>query len=318
MSDKKRKSYLTIRFEGPEVRPGRMRLDDFIQAAREFSACAKRVILALQNTPSTTEGRRPKDVTESLSLDLVAFTEGSLAAVAHLERSQDQMQIDDMDMGERAYQLLLEGLEAVGADGDTLPEGFDLGVLLKIRDMGRLFNKGVTRIDFQLNHRRNPVKATFDPSRHNRVRQRIERPEAQKVTLQGRLLMVDFKETGRQIRIHPSIGQPVICQFAEDLNAEVEECIRGFVRVTGKMVYHESGAPKWLELTDIERVEAPSDAMSVQEEGWTYDFWESLTAEEYARRQGVTPVADTAILYGEFAPDAWEGFDEALESWRTI
>jgi hypothetical protein len=76
MSDKKRKSYLTIRFEGPEVRPGRMRLDDFIQAAREFSACAKRVALALQNIPSTTEGRRPKDVTESLSLDLVAFTEG--------------------------------------------------------------------------------------------------------------------------------------------------------------------------------------------------------------------------------------------------
>jgi hypothetical protein len=34
-------AYLTIRFEGPEVRPGRMRLDDFIQAARDFSACAK-------------------------------------------------------------------------------------------------------------------------------------------------------------------------------------------------------------------------------------------------------------------------------------
>lgn len=71
------------------------------------------------------------------------------------------------------------------------------------------------------------------------------------------------------------------------------------------------------ELTDIERVEVPSDAMAIQEAGWIYDFWESLTAEEYARRQGVTPVADTAILYGEFAPEDWEGFDEALESWRT-
>jgi len=294
-----------------------MRLDDFIQAAREFSACAKRVALALQNTPSTTEGRRPKDVTESLSLDLVAFNEGSPAAVAHLERTQDQMQIDEVDIGEQAYRLLIEGLEAVGADGDTLPEGFDLGVLLKIRDLGKLFNKGVNHINFQLNHRTTPVKATFDSLKYDRVRQRIERPEAQKVTLQGRLLMADFKETGRQIRIHPSVGQPVICQFAEDLSAEVEECIRGFVRVTGKMVYHETGVPKWLELTDIERVEASSDTTAVQETGWTYAFWESLTAEEYAQRQGVTPVTDTGILYGEFEPRDWDGFDDALESWRT-
>ena len=40
-------AYLTIGFEGPEVRPGRMRLDDFIQATREFSACAKRVAMVL-------------------------------------------------------------------------------------------------------------------------------------------------------------------------------------------------------------------------------------------------------------------------------
>lgn len=56
---------------------------------------------------------------------------------------------------------------------------------------------------------------------------------------------------------------------------------------------------------------------AVQEAGWTYDFWESLTAVEYAQRQGVTPVTDTGILYGEFAPEDWEGFDEALESWRA-
>lgn len=43
MSNEKRSSYLTIRFEGPEVRPGRMRLDDFIQAAQGFSAWAKQM-----------------------------------------------------------------------------------------------------------------------------------------------------------------------------------------------------------------------------------------------------------------------------------
>jgi len=160
------------------------------------------------------------------------------------------------------------------------------------------------------------VKAVFDHPKYDRVRQRIERPEAQQVSLQGRLLMADFKETGREIRIHPSVGQPVICRFPETLSAEIEECIRAFVRVTGRMVYHESGVPKWLELSDIEPVETPAE-ISVQEGGWTYDFWENLTAEEYARRQGVSPVTDVSQLYGNFDPEDWDGFDEALEQWRS-
>lgn len=64
------------------------------------------------------------------------------------------------------------------------------------------------------------------------------------------------------------------------------------------------------------RFEGP-EAMSVQESGWTNDFWESLTAQEYAQRQGVIPVADTLMLYGDFLPEDWEGFDETLESWRA-
>ncbi len=318
MKDHHPNAYLTIRFEGPEVRPSRMRLDDFIQAAREFSACAKRVALALQNTPSTTEGRRPKDVTEALSLDIVAFTEGSPAAVAHLERTQSQMLMENADLGESTYKLLLNGIEAVGGATDALPEGFDLGVLLKIRDLGKLFNKGVSRIEFQLNHRPQPIKAVYDAAKYERVRQRIAKPEAQQQTLQGRLLMADFKETGREIRIHPSVGAPVVCRFSDGLSGEVEDCIRSYVRVTGRMLYQETGGPKWLELSDIERIEVPTDAMAVREAGpaWSYNFWESPSAQEYARRQGVQPVTNIATLYGPGEAEDWEGFDEALERWR--
>lgn len=46
------------------------------------------------------------------------------------------------------------------------------------------------------------------------------------------------------------------------------------------------------------------------------DFWENISAEEHARRQGKGPVTDISVLQGGFAPEDWEGFDEALESWR--
>ncbi len=50
---------------------------------------------------------------------------------------------------------------------------------------------------------------------------------------------------------------------------------------------------------------------------WTYGFWESPSAEEYARRQGVQPVTNIATLYGPGEPQDWEGFDEALERWHA-
>jgi hypothetical protein len=310
-------AYLTIRFEGPEVKPSRMRLDDFIQAAREFSACAKRVALALQHTPSAVPGRRPTDVTEALSLDLIGFTEGSPAAVAVLARTDGQIMMQNADFGEATYKALLEGIEAVSQDTATLPPGFDLGVLMKLRDFGRLFSKGVSRVEFTLNHRPCPIKATYDLPRQDRVRQRIAQPQPQQQTVQGRLLMADFKETGRQLRIHPSIGQPILCQFPESLSAEVEECIRQFVRVTGRMEYTPGGEPHRLEIADIERVDEPPGASAVQEAAWSYGFWENPSAEEYARRQGVQPVTEIASLYGSGEAQDWEGFDEALERWHA-
>jgi hypothetical protein len=45
-------------------------------------------------------------------------------------------------------------------------------------------------------------------------------------------------------------------------------------------------------------------------------FWENLSAEELARRQGVKPVESLADLYWPYGPEDWEGFDEALAQWR--
>ncbi len=46
-------------------------------------------------------------------------------------------------------------------------------------------------------------------------------------------------------------------------------------------------------------------------------FWDNLSAEELARRQGVKPAKRVEDLYGDGDPADWEGFDEALEQWRA-
>lgn len=318
MSENTPKAYLTIRFEGPDVKQGRMRLDDFIQAAREFSACAKRVALALQQTPSNAKGRRPEEIVGALSLDIVGFTHGSPAAVVSLERTDSQTLIEGIDLGEQTYRALIEGIEIAGGSDESLPLGFDLGVLMKLRDIGKLFSKGVGRMEFTLNHRAQEMKATFDLSKCDRVRKRIAQPEAQLQIVEGRLLMVDFKETGRHLRIHPPVGSAIACNFPESLSAEVEECIRQFVRVSGTMEYQVNGKPHCLNIADIEQIDTQATSLLAETRvAWTYDYWENLPAAEYARRQGVQPVSNFAALFGVGSAEDWEGFDDAVERWRA-
>ena len=47
-------------------------------------------------------------------------------------------------------------------------------------------------------------------------------------------------------------------------------------------------------------------------------FYENLSVEELAHRQGTKPIAKLDDLYGDelVDPADWEGFDEALEQWR--
>lgn len=45
-------------------------------------------------------------------------------------------------------------------------------------------------------------------------------------------------------------------------------------------------------------------------------FWDNLSAEELARRQGVGPVTDLSSLAWPFGAEDWEGFDEAVDEWR--
>ena len=72
-----------------------------------------------------------------------------------------------------------------------------------------------------------------------------------------------------------------------------------------------------LEIEDIEHFEGGVNTEGPHQSGWSYGFAENLSAEEYARRQGIQPLTNIASLYGPGEPEDWQGFDEALAAWRT-
>jgi hypothetical protein len=85
-----------MKLEGPGVKPGRIRLEDFLRLGQEMLRVVERVALVLQGSAeSQRAGRRPQDIRAAISLDAVEVTHGSPSAIIRFERSDTQLSIPD-------------------------------------------------------------------------------------------------------------------------------------------------------------------------------------------------------------------------------
>lgn len=317
----KKTAFFAMKLEGPDVKPGRIRLEDFLRLGQEMLRAVERVALVLQGSAdSQRAGRRPQDIRAAISLDVVEVTHGSPSAVIRFERSDTQLSIPDADLGLQAFEKFVQGLSAVTSDGETYPPGYDAGVLLAIRDAGRLFDRGVDRIEFTLNHRARPLHVLYNREGYTRIQKRIVGPQLNRRTIEGRLLMADFKERGSRFRVHPSSGEPVICLFNESLRDEVYRSILHFVRVTGEAKEDPtSNRIVSITISDIERIEAKEDqATEILPSGAPLpgDFWQAMNFDELAAAQGVGPLTNIDALIGTWPGDVNDGFEESVHKLR--
>ncbi|MBN1972580.1 MAG: hypothetical protein JW787_03005 [Sedimentisphaerales bacterium] len=316
----RKKPFFSIRIEGPNIGPGRMRLADFLELANEITNAVERVGIVLSNTGlSSRRGARPKDLKKALSLDLVGFTQGSPAVLAYFERSDTQMLIEDVDFGNQIYTKWLEGLEEISRGKEVLPQGYDVGVLLKMRDLGNLFGRGITQMDFSLNHRPKTITFKYTEKAVNQIRKHIAKPESMTYTIDGRLVMVDFKETGPIFRIHPAIGEPVMCKFAESFREEVYKNILKYVRIRGSAEKDMQGKITEINIADIETLVSDSEGqLELTEKSLPsgIEFWQHHTVDELAIAQGIKAISNVDDLLGGWPGDVNDGFEEWISEMR--
>jgi len=314
-------AFLVMELEGPEVRPGRVRFEDFVRLGQDMLRAVERVALVLQGSAdSQRAGRRPQDNRAAISLDVTAVTHGSPSCIIRFERSNAQLSIPDADFGLEVFEKFVQGLNAVTSEGDAYPPGYDAGVLLAVRDAGRLFDRGIERIGLTLNHRARPLHVVYNREGYTRIQKRIIGPQINKRTIEGRLLMADFKERGSRLRVHPSSGEPVICLFDESLRDEVYRGILHFVRVTGEAKEDpKSNRIVSITISDIERIETKEDqGTEILPTGAPLpgDFWQTMTFDDLAAAQGVRPLSDIDALVGTWPGDVDDGFEESVQRLR--
>ena len=312
---------LKIRFDGEAVGAGRIPVKHLLRFLTNMNKALQRMGRVLTgDAESVRRGPQPSVIKEEVALVLVLLTHGSPAAVLGFERQQPETALSGMDLGLEILEKALSGLAAVQESDDTLPPGYDAGVLMAWRDAGTLFSQGITKIDFTLNHRTTPLTTTFTPEGFKRIQERIKGPQTNIRTIEGRLLMADFKEHGTRCRVHPSLGDPVLCLFDENQRDEVLEDILRYVRIVGEAKEDpQTGKIATIKIHDIERLEdREGEATDLLPQGTpiSRDFWESLTLDELAQAQNVRPMADVRALFGTWPGEMNDGFEEAIDELR--
>ena len=134
--------------------------------------------------------------------------------------------------------------------------------------------------------------------------------------------MADFKEHGTRCRVHPSVGEPVLCLFDEEQKEEVLENILHYVKVVGEAKEDPlTSKVTSIKIHDIQRLEDREDECAdllPQGAPLPMDFWRSLSLGELAESQGVNPIQDVKVLFGTWPGEENDGFEDDIQALRQM
>lgn len=307
-----RRAILSIHLEGALTANHRIPFRMFSAYGHAFQTALERAALVLLGAPySVVRGRRPVEVGVACNLELVGVRGGgSITIECELPPLGQELSLFG-DLGQQALESLVRGLHALEGTTDVLPAGYDRGVLLALKEAGVLFQHGLEAASIDVVTHRTHVRATHTPTVHRSIVRFIGRSETRQQTVEGRLVMGDFKETALRCRIEPAIGNPVHCHFSESLRSSVLAAMTHYVRAYGRAQVDGGRVAAFeidrLELVDVPQPPATSGALEV---GDPY-----LSA--LAREQGVAPLRRLEDLKGGFWPEN-EDVDTFIASYRDL
>lgn len=297
---------------GSAVREGRIDVEDLLVFVSYLKTAIERVAIVLSGAQaSLTRGRRPQEIKRQCRLQFLGFEPGSVQLSFGLA-TPTQLPFPFYDnLGEHAVRTLLEGLSAFKETNDSMPLGYDMGVLHAWIGVGKIFSRGIDCVTFTLLGTEAPISYDFDPQVFEKIEGKIRCPiQGQETLVEGRLLMADFKESNTRCRIHPPAGEPIMCSFDDEIRDDVLAALTKHVRARGKATLDAiTGRIMDLDLSGVEIIE--------DDEAESMGFWTVEPVESLARAQGspLSPRFDD--LKGHFWPED-ETVEEFIEFVRHL
>jgi hypothetical protein len=311
----KKQALIRLRFEGIAVRNNTILFDDLSTFVSNISLAIDRVIQKLlQKDVSIRRGRPPRAIQILSALEIVSVRKGCFSIGLDLRRNGQQF--PGWDMGEQAVDILMRGLKTVEGDGQ-LPEEYDTGVMMALRDAGRVIDRGIDKVSLNSASIVGKRRAIYTLQVREGIVSRLQRLERGYAVVEGRLVMLDVEEDKLVCRIRPSTGDPILCKYDEELAELVIKNIRQFVRLKGEATY--DLATNKIAFIYIKDLESIGESASI---GITQlpisSFWKGKTFDELAAAQGIYPIDDISRLSKDWPEKTdFDAFLEAVRSART-
>jgi hypothetical protein len=305
------KYVLKVKVEGPRVHRKGIAVPDLVRICGALQSAVHRQAEAMEKPSAPTLRRGPITATaqQECTLELVDLKGGSTDLVFRYAKSQQPLPIPEFaTFGSDVLARIAETVKTFGGRKRAVAE-VDAGVLDSLRELGEVLDKNsVTKISLTVprqNGRPRAIKAVLNASVRERIAMRVKQPTQSQLTIEGKLEMADFKETGKLCRVHPPVGLPLQCSFDPRLEDQVYGALRRPVRVSGTARLNPlSGRPEELSIENIEIM----DELLLGAK----DFFASRTLAQLAEAQGVHALDKPDELTGGWPND--EDVDEFVSS----
>jgi hypothetical protein len=293
MTTQRIKPLLKLRIQGPGVRPGAINVPDLIRICRATQDAVSRQAEAMRGGQSLRPGPKTSVVSEECTLELTGIEKGSTVLPFTLAKPQQPLLMPDMtNFGHDVVRQVAMAVKILGSRKSLKNENFEAGLLDSLRDMGEILNKNLMKIEWIVPSNGKPtVRAMFDKRVKERVIERIKAPTTRSETVEGVLEMADFKSQDHRCRIHPSVGQSIVCTFTTLQEQGILEALRKPVRIMGTATINPNSGK--VESIDIRKIEIIEELLIGEK-----DFHLGRTIEQLAEAQGVEPLRNPRVLVG--------------------
>ena len=223
----------TIRaiLKGPEVQDGTIELRRLVQFGDSLQLAIDRMAYAIEKQNG---GRRSlNQIRGDTAMRLTGVARGSFVAEMSLSRPQVLFE-DYYDSGSVAVVNLITGLHFLRSSmNGVLPENYDRGVLIVLKDLGKMLRHGVESIEFEVNTAKGQVTALYDGYTRERIDESISEPDEKIAAVRGHLLMANFGREHYRCHLYYDDKEYISCTFDEDVSDEIHHAFRHYVYVIG-------------------------------------------------------------------------------------
>jgi hypothetical protein len=308
----KRPNYvLKVEVEGPGVHTKSIAVPDLLKICSAIQTAVHRQAEAMELPSTQTLRRGPitASAQQECTLELFGISAGSTGLLFRYAKPQQHLPLPEA--GNFGADVLAKVAETIRGFERKKPQAQDIepGVLDSLLELSEVLEKKrITRIALNVprhNGRPRAIKGVLNAAVRERITARVKSPTATQITIEGKLEMADFKETGKVCRIHPPIGLPLQCTFEPDQEEEVYGALRKPARITGTARLNpNNGKPEELK---IEKIEILDELLLGAK-----DFLASRSLAQLAEAQGVHPVTNPNELAGGWPIE--ENVDEFVDA----